>query len=106
MRRTSRQGMSDPLLLMLRPVSTSAAAADVDTGLSISNSGSDMPCRLVLRIAAVGVAVARRDVAAAVAAAARLEQIQTLAGDLPPLLARWCAVAYADARLTAGEPAA
>ncbi|HEY4993407.1 MAG TPA: LuxR C-terminal-related transcriptional regulator, partial [Nakamurella sp.] len=83
-----------------------AATADIDSGLTVSNSGSDMPCRLVLHIAAVGVAVARRDGAAAGAAAARLDTIQTLAGNLPPLLARWCAIAHADVHLAAAEPAA
>ncbi len=83
-----------------------AATVDIDSALTVSNSGSDMPCRLVLHIAAVGVAVARRDGAAAVAASARLDRIQTLAGDLPPLLARWCAVAHADAHLAAAEPSA
>jgi LuxR family transcriptional regulator, maltose regulon positive regulatory protein len=81
-----------------------AATADIDSGLTIS--GSDMPCRLVLHIAAVGVAVARCDAAAAVAAAARLDKIQTLAGELPPMLARWCAHAHADAYLAAADPAA
>ncbi len=83
-----------------------AATAAIDSGLTVSNSGSDMPCRLVLHIAAVGVAVARRDSAAAVAASARLGQIQNLAGELPPLLARWCTVAHADAHLAAAEPTA
>ena len=83
-----------------------AATAAIDSGLTVSNSESDMPCRLVLHIAAVGVAVARRDRAAAAAASARLDTIQALAGHLPPLLARWCTLAHADAHLAAGEPLA
>ena len=83
-----------------------AATAAIDSGLTVSNSESDMPCRLVLHIAAVGVAVARRDRAAAVAASTQLGMIQTLAGDLPPMLSRWCAVAHADAQLADARPAA
>lgn len=80
------------------------AAAVIDSGLAISRSGSDAACRVALGIAAVGVAVARKDSAAALAASAQLDEIQSQAGDLPPMLARWCAVTHADAQLAAGEP--
>lgn len=93
-------------LLHLERNQLDAAAMDIDSGLSVSNSGSDMPCRLVLHIAAVGVAVACGDVDRSVAAAARLDRIQTLAGALPPMLGQWCAVAHADVHLAAGEPGA
>jgi len=83
-----------------------ASAKTIDSGLAVSESGSDVACRLAMAIAGVSVAVARRDPAAARAAAARLDAIQTQAGDLPPMLARWSAVAHADACLIAGEPEA
>ena len=83
-----------------------AAAVDIESGLSVSDSGSDLPCRLVLHIAAVGLAAARGDSAGASAASARLHRDQKLAGNLPPLLARWCAIAHADAHLAAAEPSA
>jgi LuxR family maltose regulon positive regulatory protein len=83
-----------------------AAQAQIDAGLTVSNSGSDVACRLVLAIAAVGVATARNDPDAARVAAARLDRIRAGAGDVPPFLARWCTVAQADALLAAGEPAA
>ncbi len=82
------------------------AATTVDAGLDISRSGSDAACRVALGIAAVGLAVAREDPAAARAASARLEVIHAQAGDLPPMLAEWCAVAHADAHLAAGDPEA
>lgn len=80
------------------------AATIIDAGLDISSSGSDAACRVALGIAAVGLAVARQDPAAARAASARSDVIQAQAGDLPPMLARWCVVARADAHLAAGEP--
>ena len=82
------------------------AAATIDSGLAISLTGSDACCRVMLGIAAVGVAVARIDAVAARAASARLTTIQNQVGNLPPLLFRWCAVAHAEAHLTAGEPEA
>jgi LuxR family maltose regulon positive regulatory protein len=83
-----------------------AAQQQIDAGLAVSNSGSDVTCHLVLAIAAIGVAVARRDPYMAGTAAARLASIRALAGDIPPFLARWCTVARADAHLATGEPAA
>ena len=83
-----------------------AAQQQLAAGIAVSNSGSDVSCRLVLAIAAVGVDVARRDPDTARAAAARLNRIRADAGDLPPFLARWCTVAHADALLAAGEPVA
>ena len=83
-----------------------AAAEIIDSGLGVSESGSDVACRLAIAITGVSVAVARRDPAAARAAAARLDAIAAQAGELPPMLARWCAVAHADACLIAGEPEA
>jgi len=81
-----------------------AAQQDVDRGVTVSGGGSDIACLIALAIADVEVAVARGDAAAAHAAAARLDTIQAQAGELPPLLAGWCAVAHADALLTAGKP--
>ncbi|HEY4991420.1 MAG TPA: LuxR C-terminal-related transcriptional regulator [Nakamurella sp.] len=83
-----------------------AAKREVDSGLTVSDSGSDPACQLVLAMTAVGIAVARHDHTATRAAADSLDAIEEQAGELPPLLARWCAVAHADAHLIAGEPGA
>ena len=56
-------------------------------------------------ITAVGIAVARGDAAAARSAAARLWAELEQVADRPDLLARWCAVAQAQARLISGDPA-
>jgi LuxR family maltose regulon positive regulatory protein len=80
------------------------ATREVDAGLTVSHSGSDPACQLVLAIAAIGIAVVKRDAAAIRVATDRLDEITEQAGELPPLLARWCAVALADAELSAGEP--
>jgi len=81
-----------------------AATREVDSGLTVSDSGSDPACQLVLAIAAIGIAVVKRDNTAVRAAADRLDAIKQQAGELPPLLAGWCAVALADANLSAGGP--
>ena len=80
------------------------AAATVDSGLALSRAGSDAACRVALGIAVVSIAVARRDPAAACAASAQLDAIRSQAGNLPPMLSRWCTVAHADAHLAAGNP--
>jgi LuxR family maltose regulon positive regulatory protein len=80
------------------------AATTIDAGLAISRHGSDVACRVALGIADIAVAVTRRDPVAAVAASTMLANIQAKTGDLPPMLARWCALAHTDARLTAGDP--
>jgi LuxR family maltose regulon positive regulatory protein len=83
-----------------------AAQEQIDAGLAVSNSGSDVACRLVLAIAAVGVSVARGNPDTVRAAACRLDEIRAVAGDIPTFLTRWCTVARADAFLATGEPAA
>ena len=72
--------------------------------MAISRDGSDAACRVALGIADIGVAVARRDATAALAAAARLDVIRANAGDLPPMLDHWCAIAHADAHLACADP--
>jgi LuxR family maltose regulon positive regulatory protein len=81
-----------------------AAADMVAAGLAVSSSGSDTSCRLALGIAAVGIAAARADAAGARSAAAGLSWELAKVADRPDLLTRWCAVAQAQARLTAGDP--
>ena len=76
------------------------AATTIDEGLAISRHGSDAACRVALGITDIAVAVTRRAAAAARTASARLDTIRAKAGDLPPMLARWCVIAYADAHLT------
>ena len=80
------------------------AGSSVDEGLAISRDGSDAACRVALGVADIGVAVARQDANAALAATARLNLMRAKAGDLPPMLARWCDIARADAHLTAADP--
>jgi LuxR family maltose regulon positive regulatory protein len=83
-----------------------ADAADIiAAGLAASSSGSEAGCRLAMGIAAVGIAVARNDAAAARSAAARLHDELQKVTDRPDLLARWCGVAQAQARLISGDPA-
>jgi LuxR family maltose regulon positive regulatory protein len=82
-------------------------AADViAAGLAASNTGSETSSRLAMGITAVGIAVARGDAAAARSAAARLGAELEQVDDRPDLLARWCAVAQAQARLISGDPKA
>ncbi len=80
------------------------AQQQIESGLAVSNSGSDVACRLVLGIAAIGVAVTGGDPIAVRTAASRLASIRAQAGELPPFLAGWCAVATADAHLALGAP--
>jgi LuxR family maltose regulon positive regulatory protein len=80
------------------------AADIVVAGLAASSTGSDTGCRLALGITAIGIAVARRDAAAARSAAARLRVELEQDRDRPDLLARWCAVAQAQAWLISGDP--
>ena len=82
------------------------AADIIVAGLAASSTGSDAGCRLALGVTAVGIAVARGDAAAARSAAARLRVELEQDGDRPDLLARWCAVAQAQARLISGDPKA
>jgi len=81
-----------------------AAADTIAAGLAASSSGSDTSCRLALGITAVGIAVARGGAAAARSAAAALTGELEKVGDRPDLLARWCAVAQAQALLVSGDP--
>jgi LuxR family maltose regulon positive regulatory protein len=83
-----------------------AAADIIAAGLAASSTGSDTSCRLAMGITAVGIAVARGDAATARSAAAGLSAELDKVGDRPDLLARWCAVAQAQARLIAGGPQA
>ena len=80
------------------------AATAIEEGLAISRDGSDAACRVALCITDIAVAATRRDAPAASAAAARLDIIRDKAGDLPPMLARWCVIAHADADLACGDP--
>jgi len=80
------------------------AADIVDLGLAASSRGSDAGCRLALGIAAVGVAVARGDAAAAGSVADRLRTELAGVVNPPDLLARWCRIAQAQTHLLAGDP--
>ncbi|MCX5041830.1 LuxR C-terminal-related transcriptional regulator [Aldersonia sp. NBC_00410] len=78
----------------------------IDIGLATRGPGIDAANRLLLTVAAVGVAVTRRDESAARTAAERLRGARARAGDLPEFLGRWCAAAEADICLLGGEFAA
>ena len=82
------------------------AGNQIGRGLAASSRGIDQAGRLALGIAAVNVAVLRGDPDAQRAAAAQLRVERATAGDLPPMLADWCAAAEADAQIQAGSPAA
>jgi len=82
-----------------------AAGAQVDHGLSASGRQTDRSLRLALAIAAVQVAVLRRDPAAAFLADARLRAGLTRTPKANELLVRWGAVAGAEALLLADRPA-
>ena len=83
-----------------------AADDTITAGLAASSAGSDTSCRLAMGVTAVGIAVARGDVAAARSAAARLAEELAPVTDRPDLLTRWCGVAQAHARLIWGDPEA
>lgn len=78
----------------------------VDSGLASTEEGSDVGCRVLLKIAAVGVAVARGDLFAAQNMLTRLDLLTAGLGELPALLARWTRVTHADVLLLAGDPEA
>ena len=82
------------------------AATQIDRGLAASAHGSEQACRLALGIAAIEVAAAAGATQALGAAVDRLGVEHARAADLPDLLARWCAVAQAQAHLAAAAPAA
>ena len=82
------------------------ATKNVDSGLALGDGAPDPACQLVLAIIAIEIGVAQHDAAATGVARDRLEALQTKAGELPPLLERWCAIARAEACLSASEPAA
>ena len=88
----------------LQSAQLDVAQEQIDAGLTVSNAGSDVACRLLLAIAGVGVAAAGGDTDTVRLAAGRLDSIRAHAGDLPPFLALWCTVARADAHLAQGEP--
>jgi LuxR family maltose regulon positive regulatory protein len=80
------------------------AADTITTGLAASSTGSDKSCRLAMGITAIGIAVARGSASMARSAAARLGVELEQVSDRSDLLARWCAVAQAQARLVSGDP--
>lgn len=82
------------------------AAVQIGRGPAASTGGSDQACRLALGIAAVRVAGATDGGTALAAAATRLRIECAAAGELPDMLARWCAVTQAEAHLAVDEPAA
>ncbi|MBA4025816.1 MAG: hypothetical protein C0482_26000 [Gordonia sp.] len=75
----------------------------IDTGLAASTTGSDIGCRLLLHVAAVGVAVARREPSAARTALHRLDLLAASVV-LPALLVAWSRACRAEVAMVAGEP--
>jgi len=82
-----------------------SAAANISKGLSLSGQQTDRTLRLALGIAAVELAVARRDADAALVADNRLRAGLARSPKAPNLLVRWSAVAGAQALLLADRPA-
>ena len=81
------------------------AAAHITRGLSLSGQQTDRTLRLALGVAAVELAVARRDANAALLADNRLRAGLARTPLAPDLLVRWSAVAGAEALLLAERPA-
>ncbi|WP_207842022.1 LuxR C-terminal-related transcriptional regulator [Williamsia soli] len=75
----------------------------IDAGLTASTRGSDFGCRLLLHVAAVRIAVARREPSTARTALHRLDLL-TAAVALPALLAAWSRACHAEVAMAAGEP--
>jgi LuxR family maltose regulon positive regulatory protein len=76
----------------------------VKRGLAASGKETDRAIRLALGIAAVQVAVCRRDADAALRADAKVVEGFGRTPAAPDLLVRWCAIAGAEALLLAGRP--
>ncbi|GAB41710.1 putative LuxR family transcriptional regulator [Gordonia sputi NBRC 100414] len=75
-----------------------AASECIDSGFDLVLHGSDLPATVVLQIAAVGVALARRELHTARAAASRLSALSASCTGLP-LLDHWVAVSLARVEL-------
>ena len=80
------------------------ATATVESGLALSRTSSDAACRVALGIVAVGIAVTAHRQPEARAASTQLQNISAQAGELPPMLARWCTVTHADVHLATEDP--
>jgi LuxR family transcriptional regulator, maltose regulon positive regulatory protein len=76
----------------------------IDAGLAMSRRGSDLGCRVLLYLAAIGVANAGDDLFEARAQLENLAATIADAGELPLLLRTWVEVARADVLTLAGEP--
>ena len=83
-----------------------SASVVIDIGLAATSRTQDTGSRLLLGVAATGVAVARGDIAGSKAAAERLDMELEEIDDPPELLARWCSVARASVQLLSGQPGA
>ncbi|WP_168176657.1 LuxR C-terminal-related transcriptional regulator [Williamsia sp. 1135] len=75
----------------------------IDAGLVASTKGSDFGCRLLLHVAAVGVAVARQEASTARTALHRLD-LSAASTSLPALLVAWSRVCRAEVAMAVGEP--
>jgi len=82
----------------------SQAARFISRGLSATGPRTDRAIRLVLAIAAVQVAIAQDDPAAALTGDTRLRAGLDRTPGTPPRIRRWAAVAGAQALLSAGRP--
>ncbi|WP_270484688.1 LuxR C-terminal-related transcriptional regulator [Gordonia jacobaea] len=85
-------------LVYLETDELDTASERVDFGLDLVRHGSDLPAAVILQIAAVGVALVRRELHTARAAASRLRALSASCSGLP-LLDHWVAVSLARVEL-------
>lgn len=91
-------------LIDLQTNELDAAQRHIDSALSAALPETDIGSRLILDIAAVGVATARGDVVEARLRLKHLDTEQSGAGELSEFITRWIRVAHADVSLLAGKP--
>lgn len=91
-------------LIHLHAHELEAAQEQIDSALSSALPETDVAGRLIVNIAAVGVATARADLVEARVRLKRLVTEQDAMGDLPDLLARWSRATHAEVMLLAGDP--
>lgn len=92
-------------LLLLERHDLTAAESAIDTARLTVGEASDTAALLLVEIAAVGVAVTRRDTFGARAAEGRMRVVAARCGPLPALLRSWCAVVSAEVSILAGDAA-
>lgn len=90
-------------LLLLERHELAAAETAIVTARQTVGQASDTGALLLVEIAAVGVAISRRDAFAARAAERRMAVVAARCGPLPTLLSSWCQVVSAEVAILAGD---